>query len=333
MLAAILLDGRDTSPDRGKRAGLCVESSRFVSERVFVTGAAGFIGTPLVRWLCAEGHDVVGTHRRVEDAPDIDIDWLGVNLLELDVLRAHILEIKPAQMIMLAWPAATRASDPGLFEPWLEHVDSVLQAFAEAGGERFVGVGSCMEYDWSDSGLFSESTDIGPSTVYGESKASAFEIVGRRASELGVDWAWARPFFLYGPGEPEKRLVPDVVTSLLAGSRVACSEGTQRRDFMYVDDVGQAIGEILLSDVTGAVNVGSGVAIKVRDLVSAFGDYLDRGYLIDFGARPMDPHEVPEVRADTNKLASTGFKPQVSLSEGVAQTVRYWDELKKDEAR
>ncbi|WP_421021629.1 NAD-dependent epimerase/dehydratase family protein, partial [Klebsiella pneumoniae] len=79
------------------------------------------------------------------------------------------------------------------------------------------------------------------------------------ASQTGLSATWARLFFMYGPGEHPNRVTSSVILSLLQGKSAQCSHGMQIRDFLHVADVASALVTLLDSDVTGPVNIGSGV--------------------------------------------------------------------------
>ena len=96
------------------------------------------------------------------------------------------------------------------------------------------------------------SLRFNPDTDYGAAKASLSRIFEPLcAHSLEVSGAWARPYFLYGPGENPRRLAADVILSLLEGREALCGAGTQKRDFLHVGDVADAMATLLASDVTG----------------------------------------------------------------------------------
>ncbi len=102
--------------------------------------------------------------------------------------------------------------------------------------------GTCAEYEWGGPGPCVEGrTPLRPATLYGVAKDATRAVVEAAAGELGIAVAWGRIFFLYGPGEDERRLVASVARALARGERAATSAGTQRRDFMHVADVGAAL--------------------------------------------------------------------------------------------
>ena len=159
---------------------------------------------------------------------------------------------QPTHLLHLAWDAR-----PGLFWTstenlrWVAASLGLYLAFAASGGRRAVVAGSCAEYDWSHSELDEARTPLVPRTLYGEAKRALHTLLERAAAQSGVELAWGRLFFLYGPHEAEGRLVSDVARALLAGREARCSEGSQQRDFMHVADAGRAFAALVASDVTG----------------------------------------------------------------------------------
>ena len=291
--------------------------------KVLITGASGFVGTATTASFASTDADVIATSRssRQQEAHGS----LPVDATSIDAMTACIEEHRPSHLVMLAWPTDVGTRDHMVFTPWLENIVPLMRAFAANGGQRFVGIGSCMEYDWEQASPLSEATPLRPGTEYGRSKAAAFEHVSTEADRSGLSWGWARPFFLYGPREPQRRLIPDVVTSLLKGEDVHCTEGLQYRDFLHVDDVGAAIASFAVSEIDGPMNIASGSGIQVRELVKIFAERLERPDLVKFGARPLQGYEAPEVVADVTTLNQTlGFSPSVPMDAGVDLTIEWW---------
>jgi nucleoside-diphosphate-sugar epimerase len=275
--------------------------------RVLLTGASGFIGSHARAALGERGHEVL--------APRVD-------LLQPGAAEELVRATGATHLLHLAWYAV-----PGKFwtapenDSWVEATLRLLRAFYAAGGERAVGAGTCAEYDWSPGGVLSETdTPVRPATPYGQAKAQTFAA----ASDLGP-LAWGRIFFLYGPGEHPDRLVSSVTRRLLAGEEAPTTEGTQVRDFMHVADVAGAFAALLDSGVTGAVNIGSGVPVTVRELVEEVGRAAGRPELLRPGALPQREGEPPELVADVRRLRDeVRFTPHHDLKSGIAETVEWW---------
>ena len=136
--------------------------------------------------------------------------------------------------------------------------------------------------------------------------------------------AWARLFYLYGPYEDPRRLVPAVTLALLEGRSVPTTAGEQLRDFLHVDDVARALVAVAESDLVGAVNIASGRPVTVREIVERLGHLVGRPELVELGALPYAPGDPMVVAADVAKLAGTGFTPDWTLEEGLSDAVSWW---------
>jgi nucleoside-diphosphate-sugar epimerase len=287
--------------------------------RVVVTGGGGFIGREAVAALRARGSEV---HLLGRDPAGDGVHRHVINLLAEDpapLLRA----IAPTHLLHLAWYA-----EPGKFWHAPDNLDWVaaslrlVQGFAAAGGTRAAFAGSCTEYDWAHERLDEATTPIDAATLYGTSKAALFRILAKAAPVLGLSIGWGRIFFLYGPHENAGRLLPDVVDKVAAGQRVATSDGTQRRDFMHVEDVAAALVALLASDAEGAVNIATGISTPVRELVALAAAAAGDAGLVDFGARPRQAHEPEVMLAAVDRLRDeVGFVPKWTLPDGIADAV------------
>lgn len=288
-------------------------------KRVVVTGGSGFVGRATLHPLVLAGFDVHCIGRSAV---------AGVTSHEIDLLAGDpsrlLAAIAPTHLLHLSWYA-----EPGKFWNAPENLDWVAaslrlaRGFASAGGTRLVAAGSCAEYDWHHALLDERSTPIAPTTLYGAAKAGLHAMLERAAPLLGISLAWGRVFFPYGPGERSARLLPDVIDAVAAGRRVACSDGVQARDFMHVDDVAGGLVALLDSQVTGPVNIASGMARPLREIVGSAARLAGDASLVDWGARPRQPGEPDMMAAATGRLnAEVGFFPRWSLADGLADMVR-----------
>lgn len=276
--------------------------------RVLVTGATGLIGRHLAGPLARRGYDVVTLSRSGAGLTgDLLMDPEGV------AERAGA-----THLIHLAWhdaPTARMTAPENL--DWAVATLRLLRAFAATGGKRAVMVGSCAEYDWTGAGRLSEDTPLRPATPYGAAKAGAGLAALGSAGSLGLSLVWARPFFIYGPGEPKGRLFGDILKGLAEGEPVACTDGLQKRDFLHAADVAGALAHLLASAIEGPVNIGSGKAVEVRQLIGALARAMGREDMIRLGARARPADDPPLIEADITRLASTGFRPEYDMASGI----------------
>lgn len=292
--------------------------------RVLVTGATGFIGRHVLAALEARGWEIhAATIDPVPLAPGV-VQWHSADLLVPGEAARVVAAAQPSHLLHLAWYAV-----PGQYWTsrenlrWVRATLDLVEAFADSGGQRVLGMGSCAEYDWQEGHCVEDETRMAPATLYGACKHAAGLMTQALAAQAGISAAWARLFFLFGPHEHPDRLVSSVVRALVSGQVAECSDGAQVRDFLYVKDVASALVAVLESDATGAVNVASGRPLSVKDLVERIGELAGRPDLLRLGARPRDT--VPRLTAANNRLTrQVGWTPRYDLDAALGETVEWW---------
>jgi nucleoside-diphosphate-sugar epimerase len=290
--------------------------------RVLVTGAGGFVGRRVVARLIDAGHEVHAASLREGTQPR-EATGYGVDLLDPNAAEELVSEARADALVHLAWYTEHgQYWDAAQNLEWVEASLRLWRAFSAAGGRRFVGVGSCAEYEWGEPVLAERASPLRPATLYGACKDSLRQILESAARSAPTSFAWGRIFFTYGPGEHPDRLVSSVARRLVAGEPAPVSDGEQIRDFLEVHDLAAGLVALLESEVEGPVNLGSGEGVAVRRLVEELGRAAGRPDLIEFGALPRSPDDPPAIVADVTRLREeVGWTPTVSLSEGLANAV------------
>jgi nucleoside-diphosphate-sugar epimerase len=295
--------------------------------KVVLTGAGGFVGRACIQALLDAGFEVHQFGRSWTEGAGKNAGTHVVDLFDYERVTALIAAIRPSHLLHLAWvtePGKYWSSPENLL--WVSASLHLILEFARRGGRRVVIAGSCAEYDWRSGGVFNEcQSPITPATLYGTSKDALRRIVGHYCSQSGISFAWARLFFMYGPGEHPSKLVASMIRAGLAAQSVPCSAGLQQRDFMYVSDVGCALAALLLAEVQGPVNIGTGRAVAVREVVRVVEELLGRPGIAQIGALPTAPDEPPLVVADPRRLeGEVGYRPRVDLRAGLEQSIAFW---------
>ncbi len=219
--------------------------------RFLVTGATGFIGSAIVRRLAEEQHDVV----------DRRIDLLAASDEEL---ARFVADAGASHCIHCAW--YTGNTDYLVHPVNREWLAASLRLVRACAGIRFVGLGTCLEYDLSGGGpCVEDQTPLTPQALYARCKRDLYEAL----VELGGDFSWSRIFFAYGPGDRSGRLIPGMIERFSRGEAAGPTYGGLRRDYIHVDDLAGQIVRIATSRVRGAVNTGTGEAPTLSEIYAA----------------------------------------------------------------
>lgn len=254
---------------------------------IVVTGGTGFLGRQIVRSLVDRGCDVRVLTRNPRTVPPGARSSYTPDLFRESVDQLEVLLRGARTLVHAAW-----YTEPGKYLTSDQNFDCLAGTLrlASAFGGRFVGVGTCAEYDTSE-GKLSTDTPLSPQTTYAFCKAAAFNLVG----SLVDDFAWCRVFYLYGEGEDSRRLVPYIRSRLEAGEPAELTSGQQIRDFLDVQEAGEMIADVALCQQQGPVNICSEDPISVRQLAEQVADEYGRRDLLRFGARADNTFDPPLV--------------------------------------
>ena len=295
---------------------------QFSGRKVLVTGASGFIGSHLCRGLiqrCAEVHAV----SRARHAND-EVHWWQANLADIAAVRKLLNHIRPEIIFHLSGHVTATPNLEFVLSTFDSHVVStvnLLTAATEIGCDRIVLTASLTEPQ-------SNCANAIASSPYAAAK-SASSVYGRMFHALyKTPVTIVRPFMTYGPMQNPQKIIPYVTHSLLQGESPKLSSGRWEADWIYIDDVVEGcLAAAQAADVEGcAIDLGSGVMVPVREVVDHIVRLVDSPIKPVFGALPDRPAE--EIRAADVSYArdKIGWKPAISLEDGLARTVGWYRE-------
>ena len=201
---------------------------------------------------------------------------------------------------------------------------NLYKIFADRKIQTFVQIGSSSEYGKMKSPL--RETQLGKAkTIYGKSKLKASRFL-LSLKNRNFSFVIIRPFLLYGPFQDNNRFLPFVISSLIANKKFACSDCTQCRDFLYIDDAVRAIKACLGNKKVyrKIINIGSGKSIQLRKAMNIIQKKIKRGKP-DFGKVALRSDE-PEVIFPDIKRAKKylNWKPAISFKQGIIRTINYY---------
>ncbi len=295
----------------------------------FVTGAGGFLGGAVAEGLRRAGWRVVGLGHPTRHSGDS----AGTPFVDGDIDRASLTRaLAPFGAPQLVFHAAGGASvgasinDPaqdrdrtiGSLAPVLDFLQS------EAPDARLIYPSSAAVYGDAGDGPIGEGAAPAPASPYGRHKLEAERLILAEHAERGLDAVIVRFFSAYGPGL-RKQLLWELAGRLAAGPAAVDLGGTgeEARDFLFVDDAVELVLRLAASEQAPLiVNGGAGEAVTVRRMAETVRDAMGSAASIRFSgkAREGDPRSLV---ADPGLSAALGFRPAVSLAEGVQRFARW----------
>jgi nucleoside-diphosphate-sugar epimerase len=247
-------------------------------------------------------------------------------------VRDAVRDINPHVVFHLAAVGVTNPS----VEPWSALMVNVgglinlLEALRGSAVERVILTGTSYEY-----GGCGATRELDPFNAYSASKVAAwaFGHMYWRAHQVPV--TTIRPFQVYGPGQPDRTLVPSAMRAALLGEDFPMTPGEQVRDFAFAEDV--ADGMIATADTEGIegerLDLGTGIGSPVRRVVEHIWALADAEGSIQPGALPYRSNTPMHLVADAERTARlTGWRATVPLLEGLKTTMEHLESQMRETA-
>lgn len=335
--------------------------------KILVTGTAGFIGFHLVRRLAERGNEVVGIDN-INDYYPVSLKYARLRecgIAEEKIVQGHTVQSdRYASYRFVRMDLQDKAALERLFE--VEKFDAVMNLAAQAGVrysienplayidsnivgfanlleavrhnpvKHFVYASSSSVYGGNTKTPFAESDSVdSPVSLYAATKKSN-ELMARVYSKLyGIPITGLRFFTVYGPwGRPD--MAPMLFTkAILAGEPIKVfNNGNLSRDFTYIEDIIEGVVRVIdhapVCEIPAEIyNIGCGHPMPLMDFIHTLEEKLGRK--AEMKMLPMQQGDVYTTYADTTKLErDMGYKPHVSLDEGIGRFVEWYKEYYKD---
>lgn len=300
-------------------------------QHVFVTGDGGFLGSHIVRALIKYGMRVAVLSRSKELPErlrrlDGKISIIQGDLAQQENWFKAVQDFAPEAIIHMAWQGVAGSARNDVAQK--DNIANTLSLAALAnslGVKHFIGAGTQAEYGPVNR-LCNESEPTNPTTLYGQAKLEAGQKTASYCQEHKIRFVWLRIFSTYGPDDHEYWLIPYLVREMLAGRSPQITACEQLWDYLHANDAAEAFVSVLNNEkATGIFNLGSGEVHPLATIVKDIREFIDPSLPLAFGAVPYQPGQVMHLQADISKLTkATGWKPKISLAEGLRETVAWY---------
>jgi nucleoside-diphosphate-sugar epimerase len=192
-----------------------------------------------------------------------------------------------------------------------------------------IGTGSQAELGPINDIIFESQCDA-PTTLYGEAKVSARNIMQSHFAGSESRFVWARIFSTYGALDSNDWLIPSTIDTLLQGKRMPLTQGEQEWSYLHAYDLARAF-QVLAENksISGIVNVGNPETVRIYDVAAFIGDALERPDLLGFGDVPYRVDQVMKLAPACEKLTAAGWAPEIELSNGITHLIN-WMSFRSD---
>ena len=291
---------------------------------IVVTGAEGFLGRRVVSALAADGRTVLAVDR----VPHVGEAIRGVTYHQADLadpsslFPSSTIRHGPFTLVHLAWDMRRHLGYSVQADQILQFA-RLLERWSDSGMVRLVGMGSAEEYGAACGVIHESNGPSFPLSPYGWAKRAAHDLAQSWSRRTGLSVAWLRPFIVYGPGQRGDMLIPHAVECARTRRPAKFTDGLQKRDFVYIDDVVDAIVRALTVGASGmnVCNIACGEPVTVADVLHAIAGHFDAAALFELGAKARRAGE-PDVQVASTDVAREvlGWRPTVSWREGIRRT-------------
>lgn len=298
-------------------------SDKLSGHKILITGASGFIGSHLRQRLCRGDAEVYCVSRELSNRDLDGANWLQGDLTNITTVREIFRSVKPELIFHLAGTVSA-ARNLELVVPTFQNISettvNLLTVAAERGCQRFLLPASFEEPD-------SNRLSVVPSSPYAAARWASSIYTRMFYTLYRMPAVIARIFLTYGPGEKnEDKLIPYVISCLLRKQAPKLTWGEREVDWVFIEDIVDGlIATALASDVEGStIDLGSGTLVSIRGVAEQLTRIVGTKVEVIFGAlpeRPMEQVRVADIKYTHEKI---GWKPAISLEEGLKRTVEWY---------
>jgi nucleoside-diphosphate-sugar epimerase len=298
------------------------------TDKMLVVGGAGFIGHALCQTAQAKGHTVTSLSMHAPTKWIEGVDYLVGNISDRALLKQLLAGKKFEYLVNCGGYIDHRSYFSGgreVIEAHFEGVQNLLDAVDRNCLKRFVQIGSGDEYGDAAAPQF-ETTREAPISPYSLAKVATTHFLQMLWRTEQFPAVTLRIFLAYGPGQGDKRFLPQIIRGCLQNYPFSVSEGGQLRDFCYVEDVVEGIlCALYVPEVCGQViNLASGIPVSIRSMIEQVCVLVGKGQP-DFGKIPYRKGENMALWANTQLACKLlDWTPQVPLEEGLIRTIAHY---------
>lgn len=302
--------------------------------KVVMTGGSGPIGLALIRKLLKENIEILLLQRE-KSAKRIflpDDERLHIEYCTLKELKDYIPKENDYDVFFhLGWANTPRTMRDNIEAQSgnVAYSCAAVELAHKMGCHSFVGAGSQAEYGRHDTAL-GEDTICKPENAYGVMKLCAGHATRILCKKYGMRHVWTRILSGYGIHDNTESVLISTILKSMNGEKLEFSKGEQIWDFLYVDDIANALFLIAKKGRNEAIYpIGSGDTRTLKEYLTILCEKLGTLEMAEWGKIPYSEQQIMHLEADISSLQKdTGWVPEVTFEDGITQVIEFYKEWK-----
>ncbi len=286
-----------------------------------VTGSTGFLGSNLISKITNNNaYEIYGVSKKTKNIILKNKNLTYIKLDITDIKKGYKLDIDFDYIINFAGNIDHKNKS----QTYKAHYVGVKNLFKIINLKKlrlFIQIGSSLEYGKKKS-PHNENSKCNPISHYGKAKLLASKFIQSKFNKYLI----LRPYQIYGPYQKKDRLIPIIIDGCLKNKSFPCSDGSQFRDFLFVDDFTNLIIKIINSKklFSGIYNVGYGKPYNVKNIINLIQKKIKKGKPL-FGKIKMRKEEMIYTYPDIKKIKKVyKWKPKTDINSGLKKTINFY---------
>jgi len=298
-----------------------------MAKQLLITGGTGFIGSSLAMHATKNGYCVTSLSRSAPSKDEMidDVKYIHVDVSDYAQLSEQLSQNCFEYVVNLSGDIDHSPFEKGgkkVYDVHAGGVENLVALLNRDTLKKFVQIGSSDEYG-NHPAPQHERLEESPISPYSAGKVASTKLLQKLHATENFPVVILRLFLVYGPRQSNKRFLPQIIKGCLENKHFPASEGSQLRDFCFINDV---VAGILLAlestDVDGEVfNLASGDPISIHDMIEKVQQYIGLG-TPNYGEVPFRKGENQALVADITKAKELlNWSPTTSTDDGIRKTV------------
>ena len=290
--------------------------------KILIVGSSGFLGTNFLNFI--KNFKKIEVHALVHKKKHIIVKNKKVKYILGNICKYNDLKKKlncTYDFIFNFSGNINHKKNKETYNVHFKGIKNLVKIIKRENSTVLTQIGSSLEYG-KKSSPHSEKNVCRPMSYYGKAKFLASNFIKLNLKNYVI----LRPYQIYGPYQKVDRLIPITIVSCLKNKAFLCSEGSQLRDFLFVDDFINLLVKIIKKKKikSGIYNVGTGKPLKVKNIINLINTLTGKGRPL-FGKLKMRKDEINEYYPRINKVKKNfDWEPKIDIHRGINKTIKYY---------